>query len=371
MDLEYFPSSEAGKRMLDTVSNGFYDNSYVGKWLFQVMGLEMDDARKIIEELPYQAFPETATWGLRYHEQKYGLPVREMLTYEERRRLIYQKRDERTPMNPYRMEVIMENITGRKAHVDDESGPVNTFTLEFESGNNAVDVTAAIKKLKAIKQSHVAFTVRFTAVVYIELCVRVDRYESGYPICGTVPGVSTGLRLMDTDVNIISETYPYKKTTPMAGNSGEAGQYPKTSTGLKVSEGEVETETHAAGYRVDYPEASEKMTTGMYPKIRFQAVYTGEETEIAANGSGFKYQNDVAGTKPQVSTGLIQEKAATDIEAIGKGTEVRYSLAGEKDAGTVPKVSTSAKELGNSLVPEVNTESYQIKYPLCGNAFEI
>lgn len=371
MDLEYFPSSEAGKRMLDTVSNGFYDNSYVGKWLFQVMGLEMDDARKIIEELPYQAFPETATWGLRYHEQKYGLPVREGLAYEERRRFIYQKRDERTPMNPYRMEVIMENITGRKAHVDDESGPVNTFTLEFESGNNGVDVTAAIKKLKAIKQSHVAFTVRFTAVAHIELCGRVERYESRYPICGTVPGVSTGLQLMDAGVNIAPETHPYKKLTPMAGNSGEAGQYPKTSTGLKVSGGEVEAEIHAVGYRIDYPETSEEMSAGTHPEIRFQAVYAGQETEVAAKVSGFKYQNAVAGTKPQISTGLIQEKAATDIEATGKGTEVKYSLAGEKDAGTAPKVSTGTKESGDSVIPEVNTESYQIRYPLCGNTFEI
>lgn len=371
MDLEYFPSSEAGKRMLDTVSNGFYDNSYVGKWLFQVMGLEMDDARKIIEELPYQAFPETATWGLRYHEQKYGLPVREGLAYEERRRFIYQKRDERSPMNPYRMEVIMENITGRKAHVDDESGPVNTFTIKLESGNNAVDVTAAIKKLKAIKQSHVAFTVRFTAVARIELCGRVDRYESRYPICGTVPGVSTGLRFMDAGVNIAPETHPYKKLTPMAGNSGEAGQYPKTSTGLKVSGGEVEAEIHAAGYRIDYPETSEEMSAGTHPKIRFQAVYAGEETGVAAKVSGFKYQNAVAGTKPQVSTGLIQKKAVADIEASSKGIEVEYSLAGEKEAGTVPKVSTGTKESGDSVIPEVKTESYQIRYPLCGNTFEI
>ena len=84
-----------------------------------------------------------------------------------------------------------------------------------------------------------------------------------------------------------------------------------------------------------------------------------------------EYQNEVAGTKPQVSTGLIQKKAVTDIEASGKGTEVEYSLAGEKEAGTVPKVSTGAKESGDSVIPEVKTESYQIRYPLCGNAFEI
>lgn len=371
MDLEYFPSSETGKRMLDTVSNGFYDNSYVGKWIFQVMGLEMGEARRIIEELPYQAFPETATWGLRYHEQKYGLPVRDGLTYEERRRFIYQKRDERVPMNPYRMEVIMENITGRKAHVDDESGPVNTLTVELESGNNAVDVTAAIKKLKAIKQSHVAFTFRFTAVARIEICGRIDRYESRYPLCGTVPGVSTGLRLMDVGVEVAPKTYPYKRVTPMTGNSGEAGQYPKTSNGLEIAEGGVETEVYAVGYRADYPETSGELKVGTLPKTRYQAVYADAKTEVEAELSGFKYQNEVAGTQPQVSTGLIQERAVADVEASGEGTTVEYPLTGEKDTGTVPQISTGAKESEDSVIPEVNTECYQIRYPLCGNTFEI
>ena len=39
-DLENFPTSESAKKMLGYVSDGFYDSSYVGKWLFQVMGIE-------------------------------------------------------------------------------------------------------------------------------------------------------------------------------------------------------------------------------------------------------------------------------------------------------------------------------------------
>ena len=176
---------------------------------------------------------------------------------------------------------------------------------------------------------------------------------------------------MDAGVELSAETYPYKRITPMAGNSGEAGQYPKTSTGLKVTDGAIEAEIYAAGYQVDFPEASENMAAGTHPKTRYQAVYAGSETEVAAKLSRFKYQNEIAGTKPQVSTGLIQKKAVADIEASGKGIEVEYSLAGEKEAGTVPKVSTGTKESGDSVIPEVKTESYQIRYPLCGNTFEI
>ena len=103
-DLENFPTSESAKKMLSYVSDGFYDESYVGKWLFQVMGAEYDKALEIVEDLPAQFFPETATWGLMYHEIKWGLPVRLNLSYAERRRLIYLKRDYRAPMTPYRME---------------------------------------------------------------------------------------------------------------------------------------------------------------------------------------------------------------------------------------------------------------------------
>lgn len=89
MDLEHFPRSESAKRMLSYVTKGWYDRSYIGKWLYEVMGIELDDSRRLIEELPDQLFVETATWGLAYHEIKWGLPVREALPYEERRRLIY------------------------------------------------------------------------------------------------------------------------------------------------------------------------------------------------------------------------------------------------------------------------------------------
>ena len=49
-DLENFPTSESAKKMLSYVSDGFYDESYVGKWLFQVMGAEYDKALEIVED---------------------------------------------------------------------------------------------------------------------------------------------------------------------------------------------------------------------------------------------------------------------------------------------------------------------------------
>ncbi|MEH2960063.1 putative phage tail protein [Candidatus Merdisoma sp. JLR.KK006] len=118
-DLDNFPTSESAKRQLSYVAEEFYERSYVGKWIYQVMGLEYDKARKLVEDLPNQMFIETATWGLMYHEIKWQLPVRTNLSYEERRKLIYQKRDYRAPMTPYRMEKHLRDITDFEVHVSD------------------------------------------------------------------------------------------------------------------------------------------------------------------------------------------------------------------------------------------------------------
>ena len=103
IDLERFPWSDSANRMLTYVTKGWYDKSYVGKWIYEVMGRELDLATVHIEELPYQMFIDTATWGLKYHEIKYGLPVREDLSYEERRRLLREKKNTKAPMTPWRI----------------------------------------------------------------------------------------------------------------------------------------------------------------------------------------------------------------------------------------------------------------------------
>ena len=143
IDLENFPTSESAQRMLAAVTPGFYDKSYVGKWLYQIMGLEFDEAERLIaEELPLQFFPET----------------------DERRKLIYEKRDQRAPMTPYRMESIIKNSTGYDARISDihDSLPgysvdhPNRFTVVL-SGDGTVSVNSAMALTERIKQSHTTF----------------------------------------------------------------------------------------------------------------------------------------------------------------------------------------------------------------------
>jgi len=119
------------------------------------MGLEMDEVREIFEELPYQAFPETATWGLMYHEMKYELPIRNDLSYEERRKPIIIKRDTRTPMNPWQMEQIIKTMTGFEVFINDDLDVPNTFEVTLYNGSDTLDFLKVRDKLQELKQSHV------------------------------------------------------------------------------------------------------------------------------------------------------------------------------------------------------------------------
>lgn len=166
-DIENFPTNETAKEMLHMVSEDFYAEAYVGKWLFQVMGIEWGEIKEKLDELPDQMFIETATWGLKYHEIKWQLPVREYLSYEERRRLIYEKRDYRAPMTPFKMERFLSDVTGMEVHVADvhdssEYSYVpdhpNRFKVFF-IGDETLDKKKAIQMIDKLKQSHTRYKI--------------------------------------------------------------------------------------------------------------------------------------------------------------------------------------------------------------------
>lgn len=167
MNLENFPSSSAGARMLEYVTEGWYDKAYVGKWIYQVMGLSIDEVEKIYQELPEQMFPETATWGLRYHEIKYGLPVGEGLELSERRSRILQKQMIRIGITPYNMERLLDGAAEFKVYVSDIHDPSdyikkpdhpNQFQIVL-IGDGTADIEGIRKIISQVKQSHTVYEI--------------------------------------------------------------------------------------------------------------------------------------------------------------------------------------------------------------------
>lgn len=186
IDLEKFPSNNIAQEMMQGVTKGWYDHSYVGKWMFQVMGMSMERIKSLYEELPEQFFVETATWGLSFHEEKHGLPIRTEMDIEERRALIYQRTKSRVAITPYNLEQMLKQRLKLQAEISDvhDAGSLkfkpshpNEFKVTiWEHGTNSeINYEAVEKLILDVKQSHTVFQTEhrqrfeYNAYVYVGL----------------------------------------------------------------------------------------------------------------------------------------------------------------------------------------------------------
>lgn len=285
-DIEHFPTNPTALRMMSRISP-IYDRSYVGKWIFEVMGADMGDVRLRFEELRAQAFPETATWGLMYWEQRYGLPVGSGLSdIEARRRRVLGRRKARAPMNPKRVEHILSELTGREVVVTENVADY-TFGIEIRPGDNAIDIGEAMRRLKQIKPSHQAYRLqvnfqttrvkvaaltetRLTVEVWPDVVTAVElpparlaaaavvwpKVTAGV-LPGTVERISTTAGVAAGAVaNVRTTAQPWPETVKRAETTAEAHVMAGTQqqTVTKVWPGaveHVETKTGASGSFVE------------------------------------------------------------------------------------------------------------------------
>lgn len=156
--MEKILTSKSGNRMIQRVTPK-YGDGYVALWLFQILGLSNDTVAAMVDDFELQIVPQTATWSLPWWERSMGLPVDESLSTEERRLRIIEKRRQREPMNPARIEQIISALAGGIAVRMDEYAGKNRFNLHID-GILPEDIVFQIRRcLKQIKQSHRTFNV--------------------------------------------------------------------------------------------------------------------------------------------------------------------------------------------------------------------
>ena len=111
--MEQILTSESAKRMIDYVSP-IYGKSRIGLWLFQIIGLELDDVKEICDDIYDQIFVSRATWSLPYWEKAYEITPLPDQTIEQRRQQIQQRRVKKA-LNPARFEKILSSLSGVEA----------------------------------------------------------------------------------------------------------------------------------------------------------------------------------------------------------------------------------------------------------------
>ena len=146
--MEQILTSESAKQMIDYVSP-IYGKSRIGLWLFQVIGLEIDDVKTICEDIFDQIFVDRATWGLPIWEKEYGITPLPDQTIEQRRTQILQMRIKR-PLNPKRFEKIIEALSGVETKLIENTAK-NTFQVNlYGEVNNYDEVVRRIDDLGRI-----------------------------------------------------------------------------------------------------------------------------------------------------------------------------------------------------------------------------
>lgn len=183
MDLENFPTRKMARDMMSMISP-IYDQSYVGKWIFEVMSVSLELARQTVDDLKNEAFPETATWSLPYWEEAYGIPINEELSIEDRRTALTKKRNFRRPMNPYRIAQLVTEISGRPAEVIENVAP-HTFEIRIGPGTSEAEIQAIIDAIKEVKQSQKSFRVVFDTTVSVNISGSAYKHAFGYRMTGS------------------------------------------------------------------------------------------------------------------------------------------------------------------------------------------
>lgn len=362
MNLENFPTSESAKKMLSSVTDGFYERSYVGKWIYQVMGEEMDDAAAKYDELQLQIFPEDATWGIIYHEQKYGIPVNTALPLEERRAEVIRRRDIHSPMNPTRIEEIVKGLTKVEVKVTEDVAPY-TFAIDISTNGNTeqLNYSNIVRTVRKVKPSHLSFYAFFSSSVVTNIVIETsavakwpllagedycgmrpvpaftgeladvnvhagmdsENYKRYPDLTGTKPDINVPAVLNKPDILSIIESEPIKKMDTMPGES-PAGILPNENMAYRSNDLKISSETEG-------------------DSIEFSVLIPGAE---------------VAGVYPNSKTVLKSEAATLTGDVSGAGTVVKYKLSGE-DTG-------QAAIINNGVGPKVSGKGLQIIHLMCG-----
>lgn len=149
-------ASPAGQKLLSFVAEDIYDESYMALWLYQVMGLQLDDMLNRFEEIRGEAFSKTADWSLSYWEHAYGIEIDETLKKELRRQRILSKTLEYPPINPARIKQIAEINSNGIAEVTRNVAPY-TFRLTIVSdGDKPLYYNEGVRAVRRAKPSHIS-----------------------------------------------------------------------------------------------------------------------------------------------------------------------------------------------------------------------
>lgn len=172
--------SEKAQEIIDDISQ-IYGNSYVGLWLIQAIGTVLDDLWAIVEGLPSEFIPTTATWALDYWERQYGFAKDSTLTTEQRQLRFRNKLMDKVPYNPARMESMIAGVLGLPSDMVDIEENVSKNKFVVLVRRYVEDLSAAVQLINQKKPSHLIYDIvvaeQVESDVKVDVAIAVNTYE--------------------------------------------------------------------------------------------------------------------------------------------------------------------------------------------------
>lgn len=149
-------TNETGQKMLSWVAP-IYKDSLIMKIIYQALGMEWGSVEKMIEDIKKQFTPYTATWGLIFWEDAWGLLRNEGGNINERRNRIISKMQQNSIINPAILRNAVSKITNSRVKIIANIAPY-TFAVRYRISSPEQD-TAAREVIDDLKPAHKSYIV--------------------------------------------------------------------------------------------------------------------------------------------------------------------------------------------------------------------
>ncbi len=179
-------TTDMARNMVAQVSP-VYENSYVGLWLHEVIGREYAELKEIIDTLPLQLSPETATWAIELWEKRYGIIPDDSLPLETRRQAVVTASSFSSQLTPKALAIKIYRITGRWSDIVEH---VSDYTfgiyLKNEGTATQVDYRKLLDFINRHKQAHMSFIFVFQSPATIHAALTTSYTNVSFAPCGTL-----------------------------------------------------------------------------------------------------------------------------------------------------------------------------------------
>lgn len=139
-----------------------WQNNEIMQAIYKSQGEELGSLLYYIDDLTKQFFIDTATWGLAYWEEEFGIQTNLNYSYEERREVLKAKKRGQGTCTIALIKNVSEAFSGGEVNVIENTAPY-MFTIQF-IGVKGIPKNMAnlINAIDDIKPAHLGYTFKYT-----------------------------------------------------------------------------------------------------------------------------------------------------------------------------------------------------------------